>query len=248
MSASLFLLAAAATASPTAPQEPAAPPALTRLLGSDRFATAKDALRDDHERLVAEIITLTEIPAPPFGESERGRAFADLMRKSGFADVSIDAVGNVAAIRPGKNRKLAPLVLAAHLDTVFPKGTDVKVKREGTRLMAPGIGDDSRGLAVLLAFRRAMDRAGIETDRDIIFVGNVGEEGPGDLRGMRHLFDEGQPGRKAAASSRSTAAARRPSSRGASARGATTSSSAGPADTASTSSASSIRWCRSPGR
>ncbi|MGF7148088.1 acetylornithine deacetylase/succinyl-diaminopimelate desuccinylase-like protein [Sphingomonas zeicaulis] len=199
MSATLFLLAAAATASPPAQPEPAAPPALVKLLASERFDAAKTALRADHERLVAEIIALTEIPAPPFGEAERGRAYADLMRKSGFTDVTTDPVGNVIAIRPGKNRKLGPLIVAAHLDTVFPKGTDVKVKREGTRLMAPGIGDDSRGLAVLLAFRRALDKAGIETDRDIMFVGNVGEEGPGDLRGMRHLFGEAQPGRKAAA-------------------------------------------------
>lgn len=86
-----------------------------------------------------------------------------------------------------------PLIaIAAHLDTVFPEGTDVKVKREGTRLSAPGIGDDTRSLAVLLAMIRAMDAAGIRTTSDILFVGDVGEEGLGDLRGMKYLFQKGR--------------------------------------------------------
>ena len=79
---------------------------------------------------------------------------------------------------------------AAHLDTVFPEGTDVKVRREGTKLFAPGVGDDTRGLAALLAFIRALDAGGIETEQDILFVGDVGEEGKGDLRGVRYLFTE----------------------------------------------------------
>jgi tripeptide aminopeptidase len=84
------------------------------------------------------------------------------------------------------------IVVAAHLDTVFPEGTDVTVRREGTKLHAPGIGDDTRSLAVLLAFVRAMDAAGIRTRNDILFVGDVGEEGLGDLRGVRHLFSKGR--------------------------------------------------------
>ena len=85
-----------------------------------------------------------------------------------------------------------PLIaIAAHLDTVFPEGTDVTVKRQGTRLSAPGIGDDTRSLAVLLAMIRAMNAAGIQTSSDILFVGDVGEEGPGDLRGMKQLFTKG---------------------------------------------------------
>ncbi|HEY1111333.1 MAG TPA: M20/M25/M40 family metallo-hydrolase, partial [Opitutaceae bacterium] len=83
------------------------------------------------------------------------------------------------------------LAVAAHLDTVFPEGTDVKVKRQGTRLIAPGVGDDTRGLAFLLAAIRAMREAKIETASDILFIGNVGEEGPGDLRGVRYLFGKG---------------------------------------------------------
>ena len=83
------------------------------------------------------------------------------------------------------------MVVSAHLDTVFPEGTDVTVRREGTRLFAPGVGDDTQGLGALLAFARALDAAGIETEADLLFVADVGEEGKGDLRGIRHLFTEG---------------------------------------------------------
>ncbi|WP_240198137.1 M20/M25/M40 family metallo-hydrolase [Novosphingobium sp. P6W] len=136
-----------------------------------------------------EIIEITQTPSWPFGEASRGKLVAEMMQQSGFRDVTIDGIGNVIGVRPGRNRKLPALIVAAHLDTVFPQGTDVTVKRAGTRLMAPGIGDDSRGLATLLVLARAMDKAGIQTERDILFVGNVGEEGPGDLRGVRHLFE-----------------------------------------------------------
>lgn len=95
----------------------------------------------------------------------------------------------MARDRPG-GAKL--IVIAAHLDTVFPEGTAVKVRREGTKLFAPGIGDDTRSLAVLLGYVRAMRAAGVKTAKDILFVGNVGEEGPGDLRGVRHLFTKGK--------------------------------------------------------
>lgn len=166
----------------------APPPALQTVLASPKFAAAKAALRADHERLVAEHIKLTEIPAPPFAETERGKAYAAMLRESGLKDVTTDTIGNVIGVRPGADRTLPPLVVAAHLDTVFPAGTDVKVLREGTKLFAPGVGDDTRGLAVLLAYVRALDKAGVRTQRDILFIGNVGEEGQGDLRGVRHLF------------------------------------------------------------
>lgn len=191
MIATLALLAATHTVSPQA--------AVRTVMQERGFKATVQALRDDHERMVAEIIQMTEVPSPPFGESERATLFARLMRESGFAEVRIDEIGNVIALRPGRNSNLAPLVIAAHLDTVFPKGTVVKVRREGTKLMAPGIGDDTRGLAVLMSFARAMNRAGIRTDRDILFVGDVGEEGPGNLRGIRHLFEHDARAAKAAA-------------------------------------------------
>ena len=113
-----------------------------------------------------------------------------MLQEHGLSNVEMDPEGNVMGIRKGAGN--GPLVaIAAHLDTVFPEGTDVRVKRQGTRLLAPGIGDNSRGLAVLLAIIRALDDAHIQTRSDILFVGNVGEEGPGDLRGMKYLFQKG---------------------------------------------------------
>ena len=161
------------------------------VMQSLQFRAALDVLRAEHDRTVEDIVALTEIPSPPFGEERRAAAYLEMLRGHGLADVECDAAGNVMGRRPGTaNGEL--LVVAAHLDTVFPPGTDVRVRREGTRLYAPGIGDDTRGLAVLLAYLRAIDAAGIETRRDILFVGDVGEEGVGDLRGMRHLFGEGR--------------------------------------------------------
>lgn len=168
-------------------------PADTRarqLVESPKFKAAVKEFERDFDQFVSEIIYLTEIPAPPFGEKARGDAYAVLLKKAGLEKVEIDPEGNVIGFWPGKGA--APLLaVAAHLDTVFPAETDVKVKRVGTTLRAPGIGDDTRQLAFLLAVIRAMRVAGIETASDILFIGNVGEEGPGDLRGSRYLFQKG---------------------------------------------------------
>src|SRR5688572_9696211 len=152
--------------------------------------SAEQIIENDHDRIVSEMIQLNEIPAPPFKETERARAFAQMLRESGMTNVEIDPEGNVLALRKGAGT--GPLVaVAAHLDTVFPEGTDVRVKRQGNRLTAPGIGDNTRSLAVLLGIIRALDGAMVQTAGDILFIGNVGEEGAGDLRGMRYLFQKG---------------------------------------------------------
>ncbi len=151
---------------------------------------ARTFFQSDQDRFVRELVELTEIPAPPFKEQARAAAFAALLRQSGLADVETDAEGNVMALRKGAGKGL--LVVNAHLDTVFPEGTNVKVARRGTRLAAPGVGDDTRGLAEVLAIVRAMDAARIGTASDILFVGNVGEEGEGDLRGMKFLLQKGK--------------------------------------------------------
>lgn len=172
-----------------------APPAQSettaaQVLASAPFKAAEAALDRGHNRLVSDIIALTEIPAPPFKEDKRAAAYLAMLRGAGLSNVERDAEGNVMGLWKGTGD--GPLIaMAAHLDTVFPEGTDVHVTRTGTRLAAPGVGDDSRGLAVLLAMVRAMDAAGIHTSSDILFVGDVGEEGPGDLRGMKHLFLKG---------------------------------------------------------
>jgi acetylornithine deacetylase/succinyl-diaminopimelate desuccinylase-like protein len=161
------------------------------LFAQPKFKAAAASLDRDYPRLIEQTIALTEIPAPPFQESKRARAFLKMMREAGLADVSIDEIGNVIGVRKGRGGGKAVMV-AAHLDTVFPAGTDVKVKRSATRLAAPGVTDDTANLAVLLSFIRALDRAGIQTRNDILFVGNVGEEGPGDLRGVRYIFTKGK--------------------------------------------------------
>ncbi len=166
---------------------------VSAVIANPAYTAATAQLDREHDRIVSEIITLTEIPAPPFKEAKRAAAYADMLRAAGLQDVEIDAEGNALGLWRGTGAAGRPLVvIAAHLDTVFPAETNVTVRREGTRLLAPGIGDDTRSLAVLLAYARAMKTAGVKTDRDILFVGNVGEEGPGDLRGVRHLFTKGK--------------------------------------------------------
>jgi tripeptide aminopeptidase len=143
-------------------------------------------------QLLNETIELTEIPAPPFAEEKRAQRFAEKLREAGLTDVSIDEEGNVIGRRPGRSGNRT-VMLSAHLDTVFPVETDVTVRVEGDTLFAPGVGDNTRGLVVVLAILRTMQQHGIETDADVLFVGNVGEEGLGDLRGVKYLFREGGP-------------------------------------------------------
>lgn len=137
------------------------------------------------------LIELTEIPAPPFMEDERGRRFGELLAELGADSVWTDDEGNVLGLRKGRTGERR-IGFGGHLDTVFPEGTDVTVRQVGDTLFAPGVGDDTRGLVVVLSVLRALEEAGIETDDDVLFVGVVGEEGLGDLRGMKHLYsDEG---------------------------------------------------------
>jgi tripeptide aminopeptidase len=130
---------------------------------------------------------LTEIPAPPFQEAQRAAAVKTLLASSGLA-VQVDKTGNVIGELPGANEKEV-VMLAAHLDTVFPPGTDVKVRRESERMSAPGISDNGTGLAALVAIARTIHEAKIIPSRTVLFVADVGEEGEGNLRGMRALVD-----------------------------------------------------------
>ena len=164
---------------------------IRQIIDSPAFQSACATLRAEHERTVQDIITLTQVEAPSFQEANRAAAWRDMALAHGLQDVETDAEGNVMGLRRGIGNGTL-ICVAAHLDTVFPPGTDLTVRREGTRLLAPGVGDDTRSLAVLLAWLRAMDAAGLRTRADILFVADVGEEGPGDLRGMRHLFQQGR--------------------------------------------------------
>lgn len=165
--------------------------AIKRIVSTAPFKKAAQALEAGHERWVADVVALTEIPAPPFKEQARADAYAAMFRERGLSDVEIDEEGNVLGLWKGSGQ--GPLVVvSAHLDTVFAEGTDVKVRREGDKLHAPGVGDDSAGLATQLALIDAMNAARVRTRSDILFVGTVGEEGLGDLRGVRHLFAKGK--------------------------------------------------------
>src|SRR4051794_31074612 len=180
----LFTALAAAAAFAQPPAELATHPAIR---------AAFDAVRRNEPAMIDLQVKVCEIPAPPFHEEDRGKELKRLFELSGLKDVRIDRAGNVIGVRPGKAAR-PNLVLSAHLDTVFPAGTNVKVTRDGNILKGPGIGDDCRGLAVILGVIRALNEAHVETAGTITFVADVGEEGLGDLRGMKELFHESLKG------------------------------------------------------
>jgi len=166
----------------------ASAPDLEAILAHPKIVKALDDIKADDERAFAEQKRITEIPAPPFKETVRAEYYQKRMQELGFKDASIDAEGNVIALRKGSGGGRPRLVVSAHLDTVFPEGTDVTVKEKDGAIVAPGIGDDSRGLAAMLSLIKAMNENQIATVGDIMFVGTVGEEELGNLRGVKALF------------------------------------------------------------
>ena len=151
-----------------------------------RVAHVLEFLRADASATTDEQIRITEIPAPPFHEGARAAYMKKLLSAAGLR-VEIDGTGNVIGEYAGTSQDI--VMLAAHMDTVFPAGTNVSVKREGGRLLAPGISDNGTGLAALVVIARALREAKIKTNNTILFVADVGEEGEGNLRGMRALVD-----------------------------------------------------------
>jgi acetylornithine deacetylase/succinyl-diaminopimelate desuccinylase-like protein len=150
---------------------------------------AVELARTDELRTIDDQIRICEVEAPPFQETKRAELYASMFKEAGLKNVRLDAEGNVIGERPGAGAR-PNLVMSAHLDTVFPRGTNVSVRRQGYVLKGAGIGDDCRGLADLLAVARALNKAGVSTPGTITFVGTVGEEGLGDLRGVKRLFNE----------------------------------------------------------
>jgi tripeptide aminopeptidase len=159
------------------------------LLQTPAIRAAVEAAKAIEPATIEDQIRLCEVEAPPFQEARRGQLFAQMLREAGVKNVRIDPEGNVIGERPGQQAR-PNVVLSAHLDTVFPKGTPVKVRREGPILHGPGIGDDCRGLADVLAVARVLNRTAVETPGTITFVATVGEEGLGDLRGVKRLFND----------------------------------------------------------
>lgn len=158
---------------------------------SPQVRTALVWLKDNVASVTEAQICLTEIPAPPFQEARRAEAVKALLESAGLS-VQIDKTGNVIGTLSGatpRNGQPDSVMIAAHLDTVFPAGTAVKVRRDGARLIAPGISDNGAGLASLIAIARAFQAAQLKPQHTILFVADVGEEGEGNLRGMRTLVD-----------------------------------------------------------
>lgn len=165
------------------------PNAAADLMKQPAVKAALAAARESEPQAIEDAIRFCEVPAPPFKEGPRGEVLLKAFQQVGLQNVRVDKAGNVLGDRPGA----APsprVVVAAHLDTVFPEGTNVKVTRKGAVLYGPGIGDDCRGLAVLVSIARSLIRANVQTPGTITFVADVGEEGLGNLRGMKQLFGD----------------------------------------------------------
>jgi len=162
-------------------------PGVAELLKDPAVKAAVEAAKANEAQTIEDQIRFCEMPAPSFKEEVRGQELKRVFQQMGLQDVRVDKAGNVLGEYPGAAPR-PHMVLAAHLDTVFPEGTDVRVKREGAVLRGPGIGDDCRGLAVLVEIVREMKKAKVQTPGSITFVANVGEEGLGDLRGVKELF------------------------------------------------------------
>ncbi|MDP9268520.1 MAG: M20/M25/M40 family metallo-hydrolase [Acidobacteriota bacterium] len=176
-----------AAAPPLTPQQEVA-----RVAGADEFHAGINWLRAHTREIAERQMELTAIAAPPFGEAKRSAWLAEKFKEIGLTEVKTDELGNVFGIRrggksaPGKPEKY--VAVTAHIDTVFAAGTKIDVRREGTKLYGPGISDNGAGVSALLAVAQAFDAAKVKLGMPIVFIGNVGEEGEGDLRGMRHIF------------------------------------------------------------
>ncbi len=176
--------------------------AIARLLAHERIRAARRHLEGTDEVTLARQAALSAIPAPTGAEGARAARVAELFRDAGLRDVAVDAAGNVSGWTGGERGEGgeggegdagAPVLLAAHLDTVFGPDVNVAVARRGARLEGPGISDNARGLAALVAIAEALVAARVATARPIVCAATVGEEGAGDLRGVKHLLDGGSP-------------------------------------------------------
>jgi acetylornithine deacetylase/succinyl-diaminopimelate desuccinylase-like protein len=164
---------------------------IRNLIDSPAVQRAFEFIDSHLDEITEEQIRICSIAAPPFGEHQRAEYLRQRFLEVGLTEAKIDEEGNCLALRQGQ--AAAPLlVVSAHLDTVFPAGTDTTVRREGNRLLAPGISDDGCGLAAQIAIADALRAARIETNGSLLFVGTVGEEGEGNLRGVRHLLTAGE--------------------------------------------------------
>ena len=192
VAATAVLLMAGLAGEQSSAQTPAAAPAVEAayqaILANAKVVKTLEDIKADDDTALAEQKRITEIPAPTFKEKVRAEYFLKRMQELGFKEASIDSEGNVIALRKGSGGGRPKLVVSAHLDTVFAEGTDVTVKEKDGVILAPGIGDDSRGLAALLSLIKCINANELATVGDVMFVGTVGEEELGNLRGVKALF------------------------------------------------------------
>lgn len=159
---------------------------VARLAGSSQVRAAFDQFRSQESQFALWQMEATKVAAPPFGEAARGAWLADRFRELGLSEVQVDEVGNVFGVRPGGGNRF--VALSAHIDTVFPAATPLNLRQEASRLYGPGVSDNGAGIAAMLAVASVCGSARISHGLPFVFIGNVGEEGEGDLRGMRHVF------------------------------------------------------------
>lgn len=164
------------------------PQEICQLAGKPRVRSAYSWFLSQETQLAEWQLQVARIPAPPFGEQARSEWMLERFLELGLSDVHVDEVGNVFGVHSGNGGSY--IAVSAHLDTVFPAGTPLKVSQQGSKLFGPGVSDNGAGLAALLAIAAALRSARLQTSAPVLFIANVGEEGEGDLRGMRHIFSE----------------------------------------------------------
>jgi tripeptide aminopeptidase len=159
---------------------------VVRLASSPPVRAAFERFRSQESQFALWQMEATRVAAPPFGEAARGVWLAERFRELGLVDVHVDDVGNVFGVRPGYGSRF--VTLSAHIDTVFPAATPLNIRQQGSRLYGPGVSDNGAGIAAMLAVASVLGSTRISHALPFVFIGNVGEEGEGDLRGMRHVF------------------------------------------------------------
>ena len=166
------------------------PQEISRLSALPEVQAAMRWFRDQEAEFARWQMELARIPAPPFGEAARAAWVGEQFRALGIKDIRKDKIGNVCGFRKGKRDSV--LSISAHIDTVFPANTPLNIRQQGTKLYGPGISDNAAGVTALFALVAAIENFSLPHEDSLLFIGNVGEEGEGDLRGMRHIFSESE--------------------------------------------------------
>src|SRR5437764_11323406 len=166
------------------------PHEIPRLAALPEMQSAMRWFRDQEAEFARWQMELARIPAPPFGESARAEWLGEQFRALGIKEVSKDKIGNVCGLRKGRRDSIVSI--SAHIDTVFPANTPLNIRQQGAKLYGPGISDNAAGVTALLAIAAAIENFSLPHEVSLLFIGNVGEEGEGDLRGMRYIFSESE--------------------------------------------------------